>query len=108
MMETVETLLQRGVSAHRSGALDEAAQLYQAALDLDAENASAHNNLGFVLGQQQQYPAALAHLRTALRLSPHHSMAHSNLGQVLVATGQVSEGVAHLDHAVTCDPGNAI
>ena len=43
MMETVETLLQRGVTAHRSGELTQAAELYREALDLDADNASASN-----------------------------------------------------------------
>lgn len=105
-MHTINDLLKEGVSAHQTGDLAEATRLYQAALELDADNASAHNNLGFVLGQQQQWPEALAHLRTALRLNPQLSMAHSNLGQLLVATGQAAEGIDHLERAVACDPDN--
>ncbi len=105
-MHTIEELLRAGIDAHGRGDLAEAMQLYQSALELDADNASAHNNLGFVLGQQQQWPEALAHLRTALRLNPQLSMAHSNLGQLLVATGQAAEGIDHLERAVACDPDN--
>ena len=106
-MTTIETLLKEGIHAHQTGDLAEAARLYQAALELDADNASAHNNLGFVLGQQQQWPEALTHLRTAIRLNPNLSMAHSNLGQVMVATGQIEEGIEHLETAVSCDSDNA-
>lgn len=105
-MDTIDALLKEGINAHRNGDLAQAERLYQQALELDTDNASAHNNLGFVLGQQQQWPEALSHLRTALRLNPYMSMAHSNLGQVLVATGQVEEGLLHLEEAVKYDPDN--
>jgi len=91
-MNALNDLLREGVIAHQSGNLTEAARLYRAALELDADNASAHNNLGFVLAQRQEWPEALVHLRTALRLKPNMAMAHCNLGQVLVNTGRAGEG----------------
>jgi tetratricopeptide (TPR) repeat protein len=104
----INDLLRSGIHAHQQGDLAEAARLYQAALDLDTDNASAHNNLGFVHGQQQQWPEALAHLRTALRLNPVLDMAHSNLGQVLVATGHTESGLEHLQEAVRVNPANIL
>jgi len=106
MTIAINDLLREGVIAHQAGNLAEAARLYLAALELDADNASAHNNLGFVLAQQQQWSESLVHLRTALRLNPNMSMAHCNLGQVLVNTGQPTEGLTHLEQATACDPDN--
>ena len=87
-MHSVAELLKRGLQAHDQGDLDAAAEAYRAALELDPDSASAHNNLGFLLSQQQQWQPALLHLRSAIALDPHSSMAHCNLGQVLIALQQ--------------------
>lgn len=106
MMSTVNEQLQQGVKAHMNGNLRAAESAYQAVLALDSENATAHNNLGFIYGQEERWDEAMLHLRTALEKNPASSMAHSNLGQVLAACGQWNDGLAHLEKAVAIDPEN--
>lgn len=105
-MTSTDDLLNAGINAHGNGELAEAARLYQAVLKRDTGHLGAHTRLGLLLGQQQQWEPALAHLRTALRLNPQQAMAHCHLGQVLVASGATAEGLEHLEQAVTCDPFN--
>jgi len=107
MMSSIEQQLQQGVKAHVNGNLRAAESAYRAVLALDPENATAHNNLGFIYGQQQRWDDALLHLRTALEKDPRSSMAHSNLGQVLAAQGCWRDGLEHLEKAVALNPDNA-
>lgn len=107
-MATAIEFLIRGTEAFGRGDHREAQDLYQAAVDLEPDSASGHNNLGFVLAQQQRWAEALVHLRTALRLDPSSSMAHVNLGQVLAATGELDDGISHMERATECDPTNDV
>ena len=91
-MNTAIEQIRAGVEAHLNGNLKAAESAYLAALTVDAANATAHNNLGFIYGQCQRWDEALLHLRTALDLKPDLSMAHSNLGQVLMNLGLAEEG----------------
>ena len=95
-----------GVQHHLAGQLALAEAEYQAALAVDPDSAAAHNNLGFILGQSQQWQAARRHLEQALQLQPDMAMAHSNLGQVMVAMGDTLDGLAHLQQAATLAPDN--
>ncbi|AHE99897.1 tetratricopeptide repeat protein [Thioalkalivibrio paradoxus] len=97
--------IEEGVRHHLAGELEAAASAYRAALELEADNATAHNNLGFIYGQQQRWEEALRHLGRAVELAPGMAMAHSNLGQVLVARGAAEQGLTHLDRATRLAPG---
>ena len=105
-MNTAIEQIRAGVEAHLNGNLKAAESAYLAALTVDAANATAHNNLGFIYGQCQRWDEALLHLRTALDLKPDLSMAHSNLGQVLMNLGLAEEGMEHLEKAVDLDSEN--
>ena len=105
-MNTAIEQIKAGVEAHLNGNLRAAESAYLAALTVDSENATAHNNLGFIYGQCQRWDEALLHLRMALDLNPDLSMAHSNLGQVLMNLGSAEEGMAHLEKAVDIAPDN--
>ncbi len=105
-MSMINEEIQRGVKAHLEGNLNGAELAYQSALEIDSNNATVHNNLGFVYGQQQRWSEAITHLKTALDLKPDMAMAHTNLGQVLVAQGEIEQGLRHLNKAVEIDPRN--
>jgi len=96
----------RGVQEHLAGNLVGAESAYKTALQRDENNATAHNNLGFIYGQQGRWEEAKQHLNTALELNPNMSMAHANLGQVIANLGEMDEGISHLEKAVALDPQN--
>ena len=54
-MNSVIENIRQGVSYHVGGDFEHAIGAYQSALKLDNDNATAHNNLGFVFGQQGQW-----------------------------------------------------
>ncbi|XP_045195212.2 protein O-mannosyl-transferase TMTC1-like isoform X2 [Mercenaria mercenaria] len=70
---------------------------YKEALRLESDYASAHNNLGTLLGDISE---AESHFREALRLQPNHQSAHINLGNLLFKRGLKKEGIGYLYKAV--------
>jgi tetratricopeptide (TPR) repeat protein len=70
----------RGAWQHLSGDLEGAHAAYLAAIERDPANATAHNNLGFLLAQQGDIDGAIACYERALDIDPGKSMALANLG----------------------------
>ncbi len=62
---------------------DEAAQQYQAALDLGRDPAYAHNGLACALALQGKRDQAIYHFEQAIKLRPDYQDARRNLAQVL-------------------------
>ena len=63
-------------------------KLYRKAIELDSNNAAAHNNLGLVLQTVRNYDDAEQHYREAIELDPTdvshaNGMAHYYLGLLL-------------------------
>ena len=68
------------------------------------ENARAHGNLGILLYQSGQVPAAIASFETALRLRPDFAEARANLGSAHLGQGQTREAVLHTSEALRLKP----
>jgi Flp pilus assembly protein TadD len=98
----------RGARRHLAGDVGGAKTDYEAALALDPNNATAHNNLGFLLAQQGLFDAAVGHYEKALELDPRKSMAMANMGITRVSQGQDEEGLAWLRRAVETDQRNIL
>jgi Flp pilus assembly protein TadD len=56
---------------------------FRRALELKADHADAHNNLGIVLLQTGRLDEAIAHYQTALEIKPHDVNAQANLAWAL-------------------------
>lgn len=104
--QQITELNAQGAQFHLQGKLKKAADCYRQALAIVPDNATTHNNLGFLLAQQHQWKEALAHLRQAVELAPKNANFLSNLGQVLAATGAVQDGLEMLLKAANLDPDN--
>lgn len=96
-----------GTRYHLHGKLSKAADCYRRALLIEPDNATSHNNLGFLLAQQHQWKEALTHLQRAVALAPDNAQFLSNLGQVLAETGLVQDGLGLLQKAADLEPGNS-
>ena len=77
----------RGARLHLAGDADGAAAAYGEALELDPANATAHNNLGFLLAQAGDLDEAVRHYETALRLDPGRGVTLANLGMARALQG---------------------
>jgi tetratricopeptide (TPR) repeat protein len=96
------------VIAFRDGATkadkQRGAELFTAALKLDAELASAHQSLGVVLLALEQYPQAVEALENADRLDGNAETAYL-LAQAHGELGNFDKAVTHAASAVEFEPG---
>jgi tetratricopeptide (TPR) repeat protein len=89
----------------RAGEPDRAIDRYEKALSLNANNAMAHQRLGFLLYRVKNRPQeAIQHSQSAVQLEPQNAFAHYDLGVVLAGTGNLSNAVVHLAKAVQLLP----
>jgi tetratricopeptide (TPR) repeat protein len=84
-------------------------KLYRKAIELDSNNAAAHNNLGLLMQTvRKDYDDAEQHYREAIELDPKHAWAHYNLGWLLHDVRKEYDGAEKLYRkAIELDPSNA-
>ncbi len=86
---------------YRGGEPDRAIEKYRQTLELNPNNVTAHQRLGFLLyNVKQQYQEGLNHTAEALRLDPKNSFAHSDMGMALMNHNQLDQAMAHLQAAL--------
>ena len=102
------TLIEKSLQNARA-ALRAREKLYRKAIELDSNNAAAHNNLGLLLQTVRNYDDAEQHYREAIELDPKHAMAHYNLGWFLHDVRKDYDGAEKLYRkAIELDPSNAM
>ena len=79
--------------------LDEAIVQFQAALNVDPNDAAACYNLGNALLQQGQTENAIAQYRQTLKLNPGNATARYNLGNALLQDGHLDEAIVQFQAA---------
>jgi Flp pilus assembly protein TadD len=72
-----------GTALFQAGELAGAEQQIRTSLELNSQNADAHNVLGAIHGNRNDLPGAIAAFRAALRINPRHPDAQSNLKDAL-------------------------
>jgi len=84
---------------------DGAIPKYRKALELNPNNAEAHQRLGFLLYHVKNMRSeGLAHSREALRLDPRDARAHCDLGMALFNEGEFDQAITHLSEALRLMP----
>ena len=91
--------MQAGIEAQKQGQLNVAIKEFQKATESDPSLAEAFLDLGQVLQQTQDYPAAIVALKRALELNPELDAAHLQLGFALLAQGYAEKSIPHLERA---------
>lgn len=86
---------------------DGAMHAYARAIELDAQHADAHINLGRLHHDAGRLAEAERHYRAGLTAQPDDVTAAFNLGVVLEDQDRLDEAVAAFQQAVKCDPGLA-
>ena len=95
--------------AHSPGHAAEAIAEYQAALQLEPDQADVHHALGKILAET---PGRLAEgineFRATVRLKPGDGDAHLNLGIALTQIGEIADALAEFETAVRLKPESAV
>ena len=80
------------------------------ALNVNENNARAHNALGAVYGNRGETEAAIVEFREALRLRPDMTEArdiYANLGKALLSSGKAEDALPYLERARDLNPARA-
>jgi adenylate cyclase len=77
--------------------------LARKSLDIDNENASAHQLLGCVNVFRKQYDVAVAELQRAIALNPNDANSYHWLGFIQLWSGQVDQAIETLNIALNLD-----
>ena len=96
-----------GVVLKKTGRISEALVASQKAVELDAQDAEAHSNLGNTLKELGRFEDAEASCRKAIALKPDFAEAHSNLGVTLHKLGKLEEAEASYRQAIALKPDHA-
>lgn len=100
-------LLQRALSLHQSGDLNEAQHLYARILRLQPDNVDALYLDGMIAVQRGQVPHAMQRLQAALSVNPRVPAIHVALGNVQRDQGCFELADASYQCALALDPNNA-
>ncbi len=105
--DSIDAVLAQGLAHFKAGRLDEAARLFQGAVQRDPERAGAWHNLGVTLRRLDRFPAAVACFRRALELAPNDPSSLSSLGNVLKDLDRMDEALIAHQAAVAAKPRDA-
>jgi len=81
-----------------------ASDAFEAALEIDAANADAWFNSGYVRDQLADRAGAITAFRHAVDLAPAHDRAWYGLGMAYAGEGRHAEAVEALAEAAACNP----
>jgi predicted O-linked N-acetylglucosamine transferase (SPINDLY family) len=97
-------LLQRALTCHQQGLLDQASCLYEQILQQKPEDAVALQLLGTLRGQQGRYVEAIRLTEAALKTRPDDFGTLANYGSVLMAAGRHQDALDQFDRALSIKP----
>jgi tetratricopeptide (TPR) repeat protein len=89
------------------GYLDLAVENYRAAINLEPDDVTAHNNLGNAYLNQGRLGEAIEEFHTAVHLNPDAPLTHDNLGYVYFKQGRTDEAIKEYQTAIKLAPGVA-
>jgi len=99
--------LEAGRALAACGRHDEAARQFQAAVELEPDQAQPHMQLAVELGRLGQPALAEPEFRQALRLDPNLMQAQADLGIALYEQGKLAEARQQFEEVLQRDPGDA-
>ena len=102
----IETL-ERGVTAHQAGRLDDALKSYRAALEIRPEDPEASSLCGLALLHSGKGAEAMPLLQHAVDREPGRNAFRLNLAEGFAQTGKPDRAMAELGLIIATEPTNA-
>lgn len=89
------------------GNMETARDLYEELVAARPSDATARNNLAWILSEQGQLDAAFEHAKRAVELAPDVPEIRDTIGMVLLKRGEADQAVGHLKEAVAGAPSRS-
>ncbi len=99
----IKSLMREGAELHLAGKMEKAEAKYREALSLDGHNAVGHNNLAFLLSQNEKFDEAEKEYFKALEINPEYATAWSNLGLLYLMLQRWEDAEQQLLKAISFD-----
>ena len=96
-----------GAANQALGRTQAAEENFRRALDINPQDADAHNNLGVILKAQNRTGEAFESYQRATLSNPNHADALVNLGNLVKDTGHVDDALTYYAKAQRINPGDA-
>jgi tetratricopeptide (TPR) repeat protein len=96
--------LEAAIALHQSGALEQAARIYQYILASDPQQADALHLLGLVAYQKKDPHRAIALISQAIAVNPNVAAFYSNLAEAYRGTGQLERAAGCCRTALALQP----
>jgi predicted Zn-dependent protease len=100
--------LERGVTAHQAGRLDDALESYRAALEIRPNDPEASSLCGLALLHSGKGEDALPLLQQAVEREPKQNGFRLNLAEGLAQTGKADRAMVELGLIIATDPTNLV
>ena len=107
MFVSLDQAMAIAVQLHRTGHLDDAADLYRQILEQKPEYAPALHYSGVLAHQQGRSDEAVASIEHSLEVDPNQADCYSNLCIVLREQGKLEQAIDACRHALAIEPGHA-
>jgi len=101
-----EELLESASRLYKEGAVDDAIELMEKVVKIDAGYAEAHYRLGVMYISQQRYSDAIPLMEMTIKLEPSHIKAYINLASLRGKQGDYAKALQVLDKAKKLEPKN--
>ena len=93
----------QGLALQKEGSLDEAKEMYEAALRVSPNIASAWNNIGTIHMNKKNYGSAIIAFQKALRINPNDADPYYNLACLHALQRNANQSLSYLKKAVLVD-----
>jgi tetratricopeptide (TPR) repeat protein len=100
--------LERGVTAHQAGRLDDALKSYRAALEIRPNDPEASSLCGLALLHSGKGEEALPLLQQAVEREPGQNGFRLNLAEGFAQTGKADRAMVELGLIIATEPGNLV
>jgi len=96
-----------GAILKQAGRISESLVVFQKSVQLDPQDAEAHNNLGVIMNELGRLEDGEVSYRKAIALKPNYVEAYSNLGNIMNEQGRLEEAETSYRKAIALKPNFA-
>jgi len=100
----IQNVLAHAIEAHQAGNFDEAKELYQFIINIQAEHSDALHLLGLINNQQGDTKLAYELIKRAIKFNPKAAHYHYNLGTVFQQENNLSQAIKSYKKSIKLKP----